>query len=127
MLAEMTIIGRIGRDAELRYTPAGTAIASFSIATNKKKKDANGLVQDYTTWFRVSAWGQLGEFANEHCKKGALVAVQGELDADPASGCPRMFTRKDGTQGTSYEVTASKLRMLVYANNENDEQDEIPF
>lgn len=125
MLAEVTLIGRIGRDAELRCTPGGQSVASFSLATSKKKKTENG-TKELTTWFRVSAWGALADFAAEHCKKGALVAIQGELEADPETGGPRMFKRKDLTWGATFDVTATKLRMIQYAEAEAV-QGEIPF
>lgn len=112
MLAELTLIGRVGRDAELRYTPSGTPVASFSLATNRKKKGADGQPQDITTWFRVTAWGQLGEFVSQYCLKGAVVAVQGELDCDPATGGPKLFKRADGSAGAAFDVVAAKIRMV---------------
>lgn len=125
MLAEVTLIGRIGRDAELRYTPGGQSVAAFSLATSKKKKTGSG-TKELTTWFRINTWGALADFAAEHCKKGGLVAIQGELDSDPETGGPRMFKRKDLTWGATFDVTASKLRMIRYAEAEAV-QGEIPF
>ena len=127
MLAELTLIGRVGRDAELRYTPSGTPVASFSLATSKKKKGADGKPQDVTTWFRISAWGQIGEFVSQYCLKGAVVAVQGELDCDPATGGPKLFKRADGSASAAFDVVAAKIRMVKFVNDVNEAEEEVPF
>ena len=101
MLQELTLIGNLGNDPEMRYTPAGKAVCNFSLATNRKWNDANGQEVQETTWFRVSTWGRQAEVCNQYLAKGRRVFVRGWLNPDTASGGPRIDTRQDGTVGAS--------------------------
>jgi single-strand DNA-binding protein len=105
------IAGNLGRDPEMRYTPSGQAVTSFSVATSHNYTGSNGQAVKETIWFRVSAWGKQAETCSQYLKKGSKVLVEGRLQAD-SNGGPRMFQRKDGTSGASFEVTANTVRFL---------------
>jgi len=106
------IIGNLGKDPEMRYTPSGQAVTSFSVASNRQYTSNNGQVVKETIWFRVSAWGKQAETCNQYLKKGSKVMVEGRLSPDPISGGPKTFTRKDGTGGASYDIMAGTVRFL---------------
>jgi single-strand DNA-binding protein len=76
---KITIVGYLGRDPELRYTPQGTAVCNMSIATTEKRRDASGETEEHTIWFRVTAWGRQAELAAEYLAKGRQVYVEGRL------------------------------------------------
>ena len=76
---KLIIVGNLGRDPELRYTPQGTAVCNFTVATSERRKSASGEPEETTTWFRVSAWGRQAELANEFLTKGRQVYVEGRL------------------------------------------------
>jgi len=132
------IVGRLGKDPEMRYTPNGQAVTSFSMATDRRWTDSNGVKQKETAWFRVSVWGKMAESTNQYLKKGSQVIVEGRLNVDPKTGGPRIFNRQDGTAGASFEVTASAVRFLTPKSETTGEaaeaagepeggEDEIPF
>ena len=106
------IVGNLGKDPEMRYTPNGQAVTSFNVATTRSYTANNGQSVKETCWFRVSAWGKQAETTNTYLKKGSRVLVEGHLVPDPASGGPRTYTKKDGTAGASYDVSASTIRFL---------------
>ena len=112
MFQTIIVAGNVGRDPEMRYTPSGQAVTSFSLATNRSYTNSSGQTTKETIWFRVSCWGKLAEQANNYVKKGNKVLIEGRLVADPATGGPRIFTRNDGSAGTSFEINASVLRFL---------------
>ena len=107
MYQKLIIIGNLGREPEMRFTPNGDPVTTFSVATSRK---ANG--KDETTWFRVSVWGKQAESCSKYLSKGAKVLVEGRLRPD-ASGNPTTFQRKDGTWSASFEVTAESVRFLT--------------
>ena len=106
------IVGNVGRDPEMRYTPSGQAVTSFSVATNRQYTNNNGETVKVTIGFRVSAWGKTGETCNQYLKKGSKVLVEGRLTADPATGGPRIWQAQDGSSRTSFEVSAQTVRFL---------------
>jgi single-strand DNA-binding protein len=106
------LVGNLGRDPEMRYTPAGQAVTNFSIAVNDDYTNNNGERVKRTIWVRVSAWGKQAENCNQYLKKGSKVLVEGRLTADAATGGPRIWTKQDGTTGTSFEVSAQTVRFL---------------
>lgn len=112
MYHTLIIVGNVGRDPEMRYTPSGQAVTSFSVATNRQYNDSSGEQVKETIWFRVSTWGKQAEACNLYIKKGSKVLVEGRLNPDKETGGPRVFEKNDGTQGASYEVTASTVRFL---------------
>ena len=83
MYQKVIIMGNLGRDPEMRYTPQGTPVTNFSVATSYKWTGADGTPNEETTWFRVSAWGRMAEVCNEYLSKGRQVFVEGRLRPDP--------------------------------------------
>ena len=106
------IVGNLGKDPEMRYTPSGQAVTSFSIAISRQYTAGNGEQVKETIWFRVSTWGKSAEACNEHLKKGSKVLVEGRITPDKTTGGPRIWTKQDGTSGSSFEVTAQTVRFL---------------
>ena len=76
---KVILVGNLGRDPELRYTPQGTPVCSFSMATNERRKDKTGEMQDQTTWFKVTLWGRQAETASQYLTKGKSVYIEGRL------------------------------------------------
>ncbi len=113
MLAKITVIGNLGRDPEMRYTPAGQAVTSFSVATNRRYTTADGQQREETDWFTVSAWGRLGEQVNQFLTKGKRVYVEGRFHS-------RTYTGQDGKERTSNDITAE--RVLFLDRREGDAQ-----
>jgi single-strand DNA-binding protein len=112
MYQSLTIIGRLGRDPEMRYMPNGDPVTSFSVATDRQYNDRNGQKVKETTWFRVSVFGKQAETVNQFLSKGKMVLVEGRLRADPKTGGPATFTRQDGTVSASFEIVANTVRFL---------------
>jgi single-strand DNA-binding protein len=112
MYQKITIVGNLGRDPEMRYTPQGTPVTNFSVATNRKWTNADGTPGEETTWFRVSAWGRTAEVCNQYLSKGRQVLVEGQLRPDPETGGPRVWTGNDGIARASFEITARTVRFL---------------
>ena len=112
MYQQIIIVGNLGRDPEMRYTPSGTPVTSLSVATNRKYTGSDGQVVKETTWFRVSVFGKAAENCAQYLKKGSAVLVDGRLTPDKNSGGPRTYQRQDGTLGATYEVAANTVRFL---------------
>src|SRR5512135_1587143 len=112
MYHTLIIVGNLGKDPEMRYTPSGQAVTSFPVASNRKYTSSNGEQVNETIWFRVSAWGKQAETCNQYLKKGSKVLVEGRLTADPATGGPRVWTSQDGSTRASFEVSAQTVRFL---------------
>jgi single-strand DNA-binding protein len=112
MFQTIIIVGNLGKDPEMRYTPSGQAVTSFNVATNRNYTDSNGQQVKETIWFRVSVWGKQAESTHNYLKKGSKVIVEGRLVADPATGGPRIFKRSDGSSGASFEISANNVRFL---------------
>ena len=106
MYQQITLIGNLGNDPEMRYTPSGVAVASFSLAVNKSWTTEGGEKQDKTTWFRVTCWRKQAEVVSQYLGKGKQVMVVGEVEE------ARAFTDKSGNQRASLEVTATIVRFL---------------
>lgn len=145
MYQKIIVLGNLGGDPEMRYMPDGTAVTSFSIATNRRWNDSRtGQPVDETTWFRVSIWGRRAEAANQYLSKGRQVLVEGRIKPDPSTGGPRLWTAQDGTVRASFEITADNFSFVgTRADNEGydgggyddsngdaapaQEEDDIPF
>ena len=112
MYHTIIIVGNVGKDPEMRYTPAGQAVTSFSVATSRHYTAGTGEQVKETIWFRVSTWGKTAEVCNQYVKKGSKVLVEGRLTPDKNTGSPRVFTKQDGSTGATYEVTAQTIRFL---------------
>jgi single-strand DNA-binding protein len=112
MYHTIIIVGNLGRDPEMRYTPSGQAVTNFSVATNRQYTGSDGSPVKETIWFRISTWGKQAETCNQYLKKGSKVLVEGRLNPDTETGGPRIWTRQDGTPAASYEITANMVRFL---------------
>lgn len=112
MYQSVTVVGRLGRDPEMRYMPDGSPVTSFSMATDRAYNDRSGQKQKETTWFRVSVFGKQAEVVNQYLSKGKMALVEGRLRVDPKTGGPTTFTRQDGTVGSSFEIVANTVRFL---------------
>ncbi len=112
MYHTLIIVGNVGKDPEMRYTPSGQAVTSFSVATNRQYTTGNGEQVKETIWFRVTTWGKQAEVCNQYVKKGMKVLVEGRLTPDKNTGGPRIWTKQDGSAGASFEVTAGTVRFL---------------
>jgi len=118
-----TIVGRVGRDPEMRYTPSGKAVTNFSVATSRKWKDANGEKHEETTWFKITTWDKAAETHNQWVKKGDLIMVEGALSCDPATGGPKVFKRQDGSAGATFELDHCQV---TYLPNKRDGDGVVP-
>ena len=99
------LVGNLGRDPELRYTTQGTAVCSFTMATNERRKDKTGEFQDIVTWFRVSLWGRQAETASQYLTKGRPVYIEGRLRVDE-------YTDRDGKSRHSLEVHGTDMQFI---------------
>jgi single-strand DNA-binding protein len=104
-LNKVMLIGRLGADPELKYTPNGAAVLSLSIATNTSWKDQEGKAQEKTEWHRVSVWRKTAEVVNQYAKKGSRIYVEGKLTT-------RSWTDKDGVKRYSTEIQADQIQFL---------------
>jgi single-strand DNA-binding protein len=127
------VVGNLGRDPEMRYTPSGQPVTSFSIASSRSYNNTSGEKVDETIWFRVTAWGKLAETCNQYLRKGSKVLVEGRLTPDKNGG-PRIWQKQDGTSGASFEINASTVRFLSTRGEGGEamgeimaDGDEIPF
>jgi single-strand DNA-binding protein len=107
---KIIIVGNLGRDPELRYTPQGTAVCQFSVATNERRRDKAGEQQDITTWFRVTAWGKQAENVSKYLSKGRRVYVEGRLHMEE-------WTDREGKARQTLEVNASDVQFLDSASD----------
>lgn len=111
MFQTIIVVGNVGREPEMRYTPSGQAVTSFSVATNRNYTGQNGQQVKETIWFRITAWGKLAETCNQFLHKGSKVLIEGRLVAD-ANGNPRTWTDQSGATRASFEISASTVRFL---------------
>ena len=108
----ITLVGNLGRDPEMRYTPGGQAVTNLNVATNYAYTNNNGERIKETTWFRVSVWGKQAEACNQYLRSGSQVLVEGRMNQDKATGGPRLWTKNDGSSGASYEIRAQRVVFL---------------
>jgi len=109
---KIILVGNLGRDPELRYTAQGTPVCSFSMATNERRKDRNGEMQDQTTWFRITLWNRLAETASQYLQKGRQVYIEGRLRVEE-------YTDRDGKPRTSLEVFATDMHFIGSRHDES--------
>ena len=102
---KVILVGNLGRDPELRYTPQGTPVCSFTMATNERRKDKSGEMQDQTTWFRVTLWGRQAETASQYLTKGRPVYIEGRLRVEE-------WTDRDGKPRHTLEVNATDMQFI---------------
>lgn len=111
-LNKVMIVGNLGRDPELRYTPSGKAVVNFTVAVGRITGSGENRTEE-TEWFRVSAWERLAETCNEYLRKGSKVYIEGRLQS-------RKYTDKDGVERTSVEIVANDMLMLDSRNAANE-------
>ena len=102
---KIILVGNLGRDPELRYTAQGTPVCSFSMATNERRKDKSGEMQDHTTWFRITLWNRLAETASKYLQKGKQVYIEGRLRVEE-------YVDRDGKPRHSLEVFATDMQFI---------------
>ena len=112
MYHKLVIVGNLGRDPEMRYTPDGTPVTNFSVATNRKWNRPDGSQGEETVWFRITTWRRMAEVCNQYLQKGRQVLIEGRLNPDQATGGPRVWTGNDGVARASFEVTAETVKFL---------------
>lgn len=126
-LNKVMIIGNLGRDPEMRYTPSGRPVTSFSVATSRTWTTSDGERHTETEWFNIVAWGNLAEICNQYLSKGQRVYVEGRLQT-------RRWEDNDGNKHTSTEVVANEMIILddrrdsnLTAEDDEADVDEFPF
>ncbi len=119
MLNRVFLIGRLGKDPELRYTPTGTPVCSFRLATDRKWRDKNGNLKDETTWHNIVVMGKQAEIATSYLKKGSLIFVEGRLST-------RSWDDKDGNRHTVTEIIARNFRFLEKKEAAEIQPEEFP-
>ena len=125
---KVILVGHLGGDPESRFTPGGTAVATFSIATNESRKNSDGNWEDHTEWHRCVLFGKQAEFAGEYVKKGQMVYVEGRLQT-------RSWEDKEGMKRYSTEVVGNAFTTLGRRNTEgggsppaqSSNDDDLPF
>jgi len=103
---KIMLIGNLGRDPELNYTPSGVAVAKFSLAVNNVSKSSTGEKQTETEWFNIVAFRQLAEICNNYLHKGSKVFIEGRLTQ-------RKYTDRNGAERISIDVVANDMEMLT--------------
>jgi len=104
-LNKVMLLGRLGADPELKYTPNGTAVTNFSMATNQVWKDKSGTQQEKTEWHRIVAWQRLAEICGDLLKKGSLVYIEGKLQT-------RNWDDKQGNKRYMTEIVAETMQII---------------
>ena len=102
---KVILIGNLGKDPEVRFTPSGAAVSNFNIATNESWTDKSGQKQERTEWHRIVVWGKLAELCGEYLKKGRQCYVEGRLQT-------REWTDKEGKKNYTTEVVAQTVQFL---------------
>lgn len=131
MLNKVILIGRLGREPELRFMPTGEAVCNFSVATSEKYTDKNGQRQEATEWHNVTMYRKLAEIAGKYLTKGSQVYLEGKIQS-------RKYQGKDGVERTAYDIIANELKMLggnaqtpaqkpQQAQAQDDISDDVPF
>jgi len=127
MYQKIIIVGNLGRDPEMRFTPSGQPVTNMSVAVNRTWTNAEGEQQKETTWFRVAVWGKQAEICNQYLTKGRQVLVEGDRIKANA------FKGRDGEPAASLELTARSVRFLggrgeaAAPTEEPPAEEEIPF
>lgn len=110
---KVMVSGRLGRDVELRITPNGSSVATFSVASSRSTKQSDGNLKEQTEWFRIVAWEKLAETCATYLKKGSSVFIEGRLQT-------RDWTDPQGQKHSTTEVIASEMVMLGGRQNEGE-------
>lgn len=110
---KVLLIGNLGKDPELRYTPGGQPVTSFSLATTERWADKTGQRQERTEWHNIVVWGKLAELCNQYLKKGRSAYVEGRITT-------RSWDDKDGNKKYRTEIVASQIQFLSSGPGENN-------
>jgi single-strand DNA-binding protein len=105
-LNKIMLIGNLGRDPEMRFTPSGKPVTHFTLAVSRRRRSPDGEFVDETEWFRINCWDRLAEVADQYLSKGSKVYIEGRVHLNT-------FTGNDGQERSSMEVTASEMMMLT--------------
>ncbi len=109
--SKVTVAGALAKDPEMRYTPSGQPVTSFSIPVSRRYETRGEQVNE-TIWHRIAVWGNAAEACNKYLKKGSVVIVEGRLVVDRKTGGPRIYERSDGSAGASFEINATSIQFL---------------
>ncbi len=112
MINKVILIGRLGADPEIRYTPSGAEVATFNIATSENWTNKNGEKEERTEWHRIVAWRNLAKICGEYLNKGRLVYIEGRLRT-------RSWEDKNGNKRTTTEIEATEMKMLGGGGEQN--------
>ncbi len=112
---KVILVGNLGKDPELRYTPSGAAVATFSLATTEKFKDRSGEMQEKTEWHNIVVWRQLAEICGKYLHKGKQVYIEGRIQT-------RSYDDRDGNKRYITEIVADQMQMLGRAGEESGGQ-----
>ncbi|HCF84542.1 MAG TPA: single-stranded DNA-binding protein [Ktedonobacter sp.] len=113
---KIILIGNLGRDPEMNYTPSGVALTKFSLAVNRTTKSSTGEREKETEWFNIIVWRQLAETCNTYLHKGDKVCIEGRLTQ-------RKYTDKNGAERVSIEVIANEMEMLTPKSTQSGSSD----
>ncbi|HSP14131.1 MAG TPA: single-stranded DNA-binding protein, partial [Thermoanaerobaculia bacterium] len=106
MINKVILIGRLGKDPEIRSTPSGTTVTKFTMATDERFTDRNGEKQERTEWHNIAAWGKLGEICGQYLRKGRLVYIEGSIRTDSWDD------KESGQKKYRTEIVARDMKML---------------
>lgn len=115
---KIILVGNLGRDPELRYTPQGTPVCQFNVATNEKRKNREGAQENTTTWFQVTLWGRQAEVASQYLVKGKQVFIEGRLHLEE-------WTDREGLKRTTLKVNASDVHFLSSGGSDEHGASEV--
>ena len=113
MINKVILVGRLGKDPEIRSTPGGQSVAKFTLATDERFTDRNGEKQERTEWHNIVAWGKLGEICGQYLKKGKLVYIEGSIRTDSWDD------KESGQKRERKEIIARDMQMLDKKGDEN--------
>ncbi len=116
-LNKVILIGRLGRDPEVRYMPNGEAVCNFSVATSETWNDRNGQRVERTEWHNITMYRRLAEISGQYLKKGSQVYLEGRIQS-------RKYQGKDGIERTAYDIIANEMKML---GGRNDNSGGAPY
>jgi single-strand DNA-binding protein len=123
MLNKVFLMGRVGKEPEVKYTPSGSAVANFSMATSEKWKNKDGKQEEKTEWHNIVAWRKLAEICGSYVKKGDLIHIEGKITT-------RTWEDRDGNKRSTTEIVANELKMLGGKKQQDPApggEDDIPF
>jgi single-strand DNA-binding protein len=112
------LIGNLGRDPEIRHTPGGQTVATFTLATTERRTDKSGQKQDFTEWHNIVAWSRLAELAGQYLKKGRNVYIEGRISN-------RSWADKDGNKKYRSEIVAQTIQFLGAPGQQSDNRPQV--